>query len=125
MIRRPPRSTLFPYTTLFRSRRRGAQDRSPGCTAEAPVHGAARAREGPVRAARGPGARVLRGYRHRAHHRRSEEHTSELQSQSNLVCRLLLEKKKKNRTHMYVHISYAAPITTTRHCYISPTTTFR
>src|SRR6266478_1203165 len=64
MIRRPPRSTLFPYTTLFRSR--GA----------APRWGS---RPGP--AAAGPD-------------RRSEEHTSELQSQSNLVCRLLLEKKK-------------------------------
>src|SRR2546427_5757846 len=98
MIRRPPRSTLFPYTTLFRSV--GQTDRGPE-----PLHG-----DG------------LRGYRRRdalqrqravaldadGHHggeraggeeqgaERSEEHTSELQSQSNLVCRLLLEKKKKN-----------------------------
>src|SRR5688572_31485237 len=74
MIRRPPRSTLFPYTTLFRS-------------------GAAR------RAAR-PRARRRddrRGGRRRGHRVRSEEHTSELQSQSNLVCRLLLEKKKKKK----------------------------
>src|SRR2546430_4306011 len=70
MIRRPPRSTLFPYTTLFRS----------------PVS-RDRAREHPLRAAR----RVARAGRRG----RSEEHTSELQSQSNLVCRLLLEKKKK------------------------------
>src|SRR2546430_7559209 len=70
MIRRPPRSTLFPYTTLFRSHPRcrsgAAGARRPG----PPLDGRAR----------GPG--------------RSEEHTSELQSQSNLVCRLLLEKKK-------------------------------
>src|SRR5688572_31821300 len=69
MIRRPPRSTLFPYTTLFRS-----------------VDLRGRARREPARARRGQ----------RGPHHRSEEHTSELQSQSNLVCRLLLEKKKKN-----------------------------
>src|ERR1039458_5248131 len=67
MIRRPPRSTLFPYTTLFRSEE---------------LHGAAAAR-GPVQPLR------------RAHHR-SEEHTSELQSLRHLVCRLLLEKKTSN-----------------------------
>src|SRR2546430_3276255 len=77
MIRRPPRSTLFPYTTLFRS------------SARAPP--ALRAR---VRKARAPTVRRLRARLRRAA-RRSEEHTSELQSQSNLVCRLLLEKKKK------------------------------
>src|SRR2546427_5109508 len=65
MIRRPPRSTLFPYTTLFRS-----------CN-----HDASAAANGTAHAC--------------ARHARSEEHTSELQSQSNLVCRLLLEKKKK------------------------------
>src|SRR5438552_14964520 len=69
MIRRPPRSTLFPYTTLFRSR-------GPGVG----------------RAARERGDRVGRG----GPHTRSEEHTSELQSPDHLVCRLLLEKKKKN-----------------------------
>src|SRR5438034_3537186 len=89
MIRRPPRSTLFPYTTLFRSRtgagrsgrhlqhrsvvcerhhRSGAEDRHPRTE-----------RPGPLR--------------------RSEEHTSELQSHSDLVCRLLLEKKKKKKTN--------------------------
>src|SRR3989454_8431330 len=73
MIRRPPRSTLFPYTTLFRSHR--AQD---------PARGHARA---PLRAAIGGLLRT-----------RSEEHTSELQSPCNLVCRLLLEKKKKKGT---------------------------
>src|SRR5256886_9201499 len=71
MIRRPPRSTLFPYTTLFRSR----PGRSPSA-AECPL---------------APGAPRGRN--------RSEEHTSELQSQSNLVCRLLLEKKKATREH--------------------------
>src|SRR3712207_8194543 len=80
MIRRPPRSTLFPYTTLFRSRRRGQhrERRSP------------RARPGRCRLVRallaGAAAGVVR---------RSEEHTSELQSRQYLVCRLLLEKKKK------------------------------
>src|SRR2546427_7720534 len=76
MIRRPPRSTLFPYTTLFRSRRlveaQGVEVQ--GDTRQADM------RIGAVR----PGLERLR----------SEEHTSELQSQSNLVCRLLLEKKK-------------------------------
>src|SRR3989475_6759450 len=77
MIRRPPRSTLFPYTTLFRSQ--------TGCgrslLVEEFVPGREVAVEGLVT--------------HGALHVRSEEHTSELQSQSNLVCRLLLEKKKK------------------------------
>src|SRR2546428_7909907 len=76
MIRRPPRSTLFPYTTLFRSR----EPRAPG--------GRRRTR----RAAPRPHARAP------ATRSRSEEHTSELQSRSDLVCRLLLEKKKK--THI-------------------------
>src|SRR5688572_31553440 len=84
MIRRPPRSTLFPYTTLFRSRgtRRGRRSSPPVHLGGADVRGSGRAgfRRGPDRA---PCRRA-----------RSEEHTSELQSQSNLVCRLLLEKKK-------------------------------
>src|SRR2546430_7493005 len=90
MIRRPPRSTLFPYTTLFRSPARRAprgswSGRSP------------RTRGGPAAA-------------------RSEEHTSELQSQSNLVCRLLLEKKKKRSDldlinyHTHIHISIQTAI---------------
>src|SRR2546430_12249908 len=97
----PPISTLFPYTTLFRSvvprrrlERNGVQDRG--------VHGGQRGSPSSApRAARadhgrgGRDARRLHGRRHR-----SEEHTSELQSQSNLVCRLLLEKKKINsNTH--------------------------
>src|SRR2546429_3224268 len=75
MIRRPPRSTLFPYTTLFRSPR----DRR--CRRSGTPHSRAR-RSCP------------RGFRRSAAPRRSEEHTSELQSRLHLVCRLLLEKKK-------------------------------
>src|SRR2546430_9472772 len=84
MIRRPPRSTLFPYTTLFRSRRRGRVSRR---LPAAP----------PCRSPAGGGGASGRPRRTRVHGSgaRSEEHTSELQSQSNLVCRLLLEKKKK------------------------------
>src|SRR2546430_13103277 len=78
MIRRPPRSTLFPYTTLFRSHLR----------ASVPWNS-----RGDTRGARGAAHAARHGRRVRV--RRSEEHTSELQSQSNLVCRLLLEKKKK------------------------------
>src|SRR5690606_40947223 len=97
-IRRPPSSSLFPYTTLFRSRRRTGRGRR--------------------RPAAGPGrhlgaARLIRpepGPSHRPHPRlrspRSEEHTSELQSRENLVCRLLLEKKKKNHTTIQVYILY-------------------
>src|SRR2546430_10859346 len=73
MIRRPPRSTLFPYTTLFRSGHRAGPARRGDLGGDA---------DRGVRAGRGTAGR-------------SEEHTSELQSQSNLVCRLLLEKKKK------------------------------
>src|SRR6267143_4975610 len=79
MIRRPPRSTLFPYTTLFRSGRPCRASPGPrrpptaGCSPRCP--------EGPAR---------------------SEEHTSELQSQFHLVCRLLLEKKKKNIFLIYI-----------------------
>src|SRR3712207_7813550 len=79
MIRRPPRSTLFPYTTLFRSPRRAARARAG--------QGAARVRRpGVARLRRDGGEPVLR-------RPRSEEHTSELQSRQYLVCRLLLEKK--------------------------------
>src|SRR2546430_11554691 len=101
MIRRPPRSTLFPYTTLFRSccvivdDRAGAGDRpaSRWCHGEG---------EHLVRLKRRIAddvdtdalRRLADGERQRPRRRRSEEHTSELQSQSNLVCRLLLEKKK-------------------------------
>src|SRR5690348_18218704 len=75
MIRRPPRSTLFPYTTLFRSRMRPLEARK--CSLEITT-----------------GAATTR---------RSEEHTSELQSPVHLVCRLLLEKKKKKKQHYTKH----------------------
>src|SRR2546430_4521225 len=78
MIRRPPRSTLFPYTTLFRSHAR--------TDVVAQRHGAKHLQAADAEFLAG-GQRGIR---------RSEEHTSELQSQSNLVCRLLLEKKKYN-----------------------------
>src|SRR3989442_10523785 len=73
MIRRPPRSTLFPYTTLFRSRPEVRRDALTDC-------------------------QLQRGRARRRGEARSEEHTSELQSRPHLVCRLLLEKKKKKRT---------------------------
>src|SRR2546430_12902174 len=79
MIRRPPRSTLFPYTTLFRST-------SPGGWVCAIPSTSRRASIAPTS--------------------RSEEHTSELQSQSNLVCRLLLEKKKKHKTPLLSRLIY-------------------
>src|SRR5947207_3845962 len=85
MIRRPPRSTLFPYTTLFRSRSRApARARS---SSSIPC-GQGRRRSGARRA-------TCTTRRSRSLSSRSEEHTSELQSHSDLVCRLLLEKKKK------------------------------
>src|SRR5256885_12309239 len=99
MIRRPPRSTLFPYTTLFRShaiRRalRARAHRDPGGPPRANLGGAAGARMEPAPVTA-----------------RSEEHTSELQSPCNLVCRLLLEKKKtpvvsKRLQQYYAHTLY-------------------
>src|SRR2546430_4343323 len=97
MIRRPPRSTLFPYTTLFRSgsscaprcRGAGCSTISPRCRWSSPAWCSAwedQRQRGEI-----------------VEHPRSEEHTSELQSQSNLVCRLLLEKKKTT------HISHYTP----------------
>src|SRR2546427_5947059 len=92
MIRRPPRSTLFPYTTLFRSAALELAERAGGPSG---VHARRRRHpQGPHPAEVSPPdlqsvVQVARPAR------RSEEHTSELQSQSNLVCRLLLEKKKK------------------------------
>src|SRR5256886_12625361 len=103
MIRRPPRSTLFPYTTLFRSPELVVRDRSQG----EHTHRMAVARL-PARHSRAPrlgasdGGRVARHDVQNVHAtNRSEEHTSELQSQSNLVCRLLLEKKKKTVERMH------------------------
>src|SRR3712207_7010670 len=92
MIRRPPRSTLFPYTTLFRS---------GGARAHLGVGRGAHARlAGEVEIARQPLGRAIRVGRpdRVAVHGRSEEHTSELQSRQYLVCRLLLEKKKRRIT---------------------------
>src|SRR5436309_11910748 len=82
MIRRPPRSTLFPYTTLFRS------SRADRCSSPPGRHARRRRR----RTSRAPA--------------RSEEHTSELQSREKLVCRLLLEKKKKINTQGYYVATY-------------------
>src|SRR2546427_7123608 len=85
MIRRPPRSTLFPYTTLFRSSSHCASSSASNRGRSSAAATAAATRASP----RGTGGSA-----------RSEEHTSELQSQSNLVCRLLLEKKKKTILHL-------------------------
>src|SRR2546430_9523315 len=95
MIRRPPRSTLFPYTTLFRSVLDfGRLERRVAALArEQSQH-----RHLIVLMRRHPEDRAVRAVG------RSEEHTSELQSQSNLVCRLLLEKKKKTRIIYYNHV---------------------
>src|SRR2546430_3837219 len=97
MIRRPPRSTLFPYTTLFRSEKRLLAQICEVCgatrmTDQIEVHH----------------IRALKDLN------RSEEHTSELQSQSNLVCRLLLEKKKYTSSHDY-SCCYEYPSTTRKH----------
>src|SRR5438552_14613724 len=93
MIRRPPRSTLFPYTTLFRSwtpsrtsRRRAVRSPTPASRG---------ARHAPSRRLQESGWK------------RSEEHTSELQSPDHLVCRLLLEKKKKSQKKKECHKNYA------------------
>src|SRR5688572_32730629 len=83
MMRRPPRSTLFPYTTLFRSVRMAQGESEQALAAFRAV------------LARDPANATARHNLGSALMQRSEEHTSELQSQSNLVCRLLLEKKKK------------------------------
>src|SRR5258708_21354815 len=100
MIRRPPRSTLFPYTTLFRSQFRQTSSvkgkgtphstqRGPGCTR-----------------AKHAGHMTLSSSLARAAGARSEEHTSELQSPDHLVCRLLLEKKKKKNRRRNATVHY-------------------
>src|SRR3989442_12215216 len=81
MIRRPPRSTLFPYTTLFRSTRLAGRPRRRNTRSRAVVRGSSHQPNPPA-----------------GEEGRSEEHTSELQSRPHLVCRLLLEKKKKKKT---------------------------
>src|SRR5689334_24714194 len=101
MIRRPPRSTLFPYTTLFRSSESGASqavDDPLAASRQLPDHAAA----------------MVLDHQHdrpeiQSEMPRSEEHTSELQSQFHLVCRLLLEKKNKNHKHNIsttIHLPY-------------------
>src|SRR2546422_2504098 len=92
MIRRPPRSTLFPYTTLFRSRSR--ESISPGPTKSSPSVAAAE------HASRSRSWTC----------RRSEEHTSELQSRLHLVCRLLLEKKKKTQKNARQNIDHSSTV---------------
>src|SRR5688572_32542877 len=96
MIRRPPRSTLFPYTTLFRSARQVflLQGLAFGCACAVTVAWTSTVDAGPW---------VTRALW------RSEEHTSELQSQSNLVCRLLLEKKKTTHTYRPTHYPTRPP----------------
>src|SRR3712207_8042743 len=93
MIRRPPRSTLFPYTTLFRAVRAGPLPRGGVARPYGGRRGGGGLRQG------GPRARVAVSRRPADRQGgRSEEHTSELQSRQYLVCRLLLEKKKQNST---------------------------
>src|SRR3712207_8015383 len=94
MIRRPPRSTLFPYTTLFRSHARSPTGPSVPRTRR-PAPDRRRERSPGLDDHRPPGRRRDRRLRLAGAERRSEEHTSELQSRQYLVCRLLLEKKKK------------------------------
>src|SRR5258708_30241071 len=95
MIRRPPRSTLFPYTTLFRSCAGRAAPPRPSAPAASALHS-------------NPSSLVDRPVASR-----SEEHTSELQSPDHLVCRLLLEKKKKNQTKQ-------TPMSQARTLYVQP-----
>src|SRR2546430_6532454 len=102
MIRRPPRSTLFPYTTLFRS---GTAPGPSRVRLTAERAGGAHSRR-----------RVVHARRRRQQRAgpRSEEHTSELQSQSNLVCRLLLEKKKKTQNYVKERLDEARSTPSTR-----------
>src|SRR5688572_31568491 len=100
MIRRPPRSTLFPYTTLFRSKGDGVTHEGR-VAAMLGLKGLSSAAESIMVERDISIAEMTGGHIHIAHmSARSEEHTSELQSQSNLVCRLLLEKKKTNRPRL-------------------------
>src|SRR5256885_12085111 len=97
MIRRPPRSTLFPYTTLFRSRRRALDMTTISSSSWSDLSSAGDRQDTDLRA---PAPR-------------SEEHTSELQSPCNLVCRLLLEKKKNNNITIITRIQYITLILST------------
>src|SRR3712207_8425165 len=100
MIRQPPRSTLFPYTTLFRSPLGDDRPHHPGLDGGARSHRRRRGRAG--RARRGAEGMSLRD----ARARRSEEHTSELQSRQYLVCRLLLEKINLLRTKTKTNLKH-------------------
>src|SRR5690348_18053291 len=102
MIRRPPRSTLFPYTTLFRS------DRVTGQVLSADPYM-------DVTSTLGVDLKTGRPIENEAKHPRSEEHTSELQSPVHLVCRLLLEKKKKTHHHIPHSVRRAAAVRS-HHC---------
>src|SRR5258707_4345251 len=97
MIRRPPRSTLFPYTTLFRSNRLSLRVQAPGVVAADKTGDFLIGKERKPKAASSD--RV-----------RSEEHTSELQSRQYLVCRLLLEKKKRTTTMVVVRAQFYAAV---------------
>src|SRR3712207_6967289 len=99
MIRRPPRSTLFPYTTLFRSERRRAWCMHARMRVPLP---ATSAYEIKCDALQFPSCRISLKAMKAERRPRSEEHTSELQSRQYLVCRLLLEKKKKIDTTNYI-----------------------
>src|SRR2546429_4942751 len=102
MIRRPPRSTLFPYTTLFRSLGNGVENLAAQRAGEAIADGrAAIADHADIKVVA---------------YTRSEEHTSELQSRLHLVCRLLLEKKKKNKPIYSLNCTYKRY---SRHCLLS------
>src|SRR5205807_9909195 len=99
-LRRPPTSTLFPYTTLFRSRDDPIARHCPARRRRGEIRRAAlRLRRPAGHPADSGGENVSLPTRRRAEDRRSEEHTSELQSPCNLVCRLLLEKKNITSTH--------------------------
>src|SRR5438132_9691973 len=100
VIRPPPRSTLFPYTTLFRSRRPASRPTARPARSTGP-----RGRGRPRRPRHAAPLRARAGTR-RASAPRSEEHTSELQSHSDLVCRLLLEKKNKQRRAAYQEVRH-------------------
>src|SRR3989449_1248312 len=98
MIRRPPRSTLFPYTTLFRSAH-AALEQHVHREVRRELHPVAEPDDGRIAGAAGAADQL-----------RSEEHTSELQSRLHLVCRLLLEKKKKKKTYSMNHNKMRASI---------------
>src|SRR5436309_7721099 len=102
MIPLPPTSTLFPYTTLFRSSTSSASARTSSfCPTDSPTTRRTRC----ARRRSWRGRRFLRSSTVGSRSRRSEEHTSELQSRENLVCRLLLEKKKKQSVERYKELT--------------------